>query len=96
MTGWWPKGSPHEQRKLDQYADWEIRACIDFAAGKIATEGGDTPEARRLRDWSDRFRAELDDRVQVRADIAPVVEAKLARTSASGGKDPLPSPGGPQ
>ena len=63
---WWPKGAPHEARKIHMYADWEITACLAFADEKIAAQRGDTPERQRLVAWKSGFEAEKVDRIAVR------------------------------
>lgn len=81
MSGWWPKGSPHEQRKPDQYADWELRAIVEFAEAKIAQEDGDTAERRRLTAWQATFKTEQADRAAYRAAFA-AEQKKLAAVAA--------------
>jgi hypothetical protein len=89
MTGWWPKGSPHEARKIDQYADWELASCLVFADEKIAAEPGDTPERRRLAEWKAGFEAEQQDRIAVREAFGRAQKAALA--TVSGGSSPSES-----
>ena len=84
MNAWWPKGSPHEARRLDEYADWEIRACIDFAAARIAAEPDGSLERARLQKWAATFEAERADRARVRAEFA--ARQKAAAGTARGSR----------
>lgn len=91
---WWPKGAPHEARKVHMYADWEIVACLRFAAEKIAAQPGDTPERRRLVAWQAEFEAEQQDRIAVREAFGRAQKAELAIVSGGSGpageSDPAP------
>jgi hypothetical protein len=91
---WWPKSAPHEARKIHMYADWEITACLAFAAEKIAAQPGDTPERRRLMAWQAEFEAEQVDRIAVREAFGRAQKAAIATvsggSSASEGSDPTP------